>query len=129
MIEKVKGRLVALGYTFKDGDELILNFSIQKVVSTIKNECNVSDVPDGLESIAIDMAAGEFLLTKKTYSPDDLAGLDLEMVVKQIQTGDTNITFALGAGSSTPEQRFDTFVNYLLNYGWDQFSVYRKIKW
>lgn len=129
MIEKVKERLAALGYTFKDGDEMLLNFSIQKVTSTIKNDCNVPEVPNGLESIAVDMAVGEFLFAKKTYSPNDIIGLDLEAAVKQIQTGDTNVTFALGAGSSTPEQRFDTFVKYLLNYGRDQFSVYRKIKW
>ena len=129
MIEKVKERLKSLGYTFKDGDEILLNFAIQKVTSTIKNDCNVPEVPDGLESIAIDMAVGDFLFAKKTYSPNDIAGLDLEAAVKQIQTGDTNVTFALGAGSSTPEQRFDIFVNYLLNYGRDQFSVYRKIKW
>lgn len=129
MIEKVKERLAALGYTFKDGDEMLLNFAIQKVTSTIKNDCNVPEVPGGLESMAIDMAAGEFLFAKKTYSPNDITGLDLEAAVKQIQTGDTNVTFALGAGSSTPEQRFDAFVNYLLNYGRDQFSVYRKIKW
>lgn len=129
MIEKVKERLAALGYKFKDGDEMLLNFAIQKVMSTIKNDCNVPEVPGGLESIAIDMAVGEFLFAKKTYSPNDITGLDLEAAVKQIQTGDTNVTFALGAGSSTPEQRFDTFVNYLLNYGRDQFSVYRKIKW
>ena len=129
MIEQIKERLESFGYTFKDGDEMLLNFSIQKAASTIKNDCNVPEVPDGLESIAIDMAVGEFLFAKKTYSPNDIAGLDLETAVKQIQTGDTNITFALGAGSSTPEQRFDTFVNYLLSYGRDQFSVYRKIKW
>lgn len=129
MNEKVKERLASFGYEFKEGDEVILNFVIQKVTSTIKNECNVPDVPDGLEAIAIDMAAGEFLLTKKTYSPGDIAGLDLDMAVKQIQTGDTNTTFAVGEGSATPEQRLDAFVNYLLGYGKEQFSCFRRFRW
>lgn len=129
MNEKVKERLASFGYEFKESDEVILNFVIQKVISTIKNECNVPDVPDGLETIAIDMAAGEFLLVKKTYSPDDIAGLDLDMAVKQIQTGDTNTTFAVGEGSATPEQRLDAFVNYLLGYGKEQFSCFRRIRW
>lgn len=129
MIEKVKERLAALGYTFKDGDEMLLKFSVQKVTGTIKNDCNVPEVPDDLMNIAIDMAVGEFLFLKKTYSPNDITGLDLEAAVKQIQTGDTNVTFAFGDGSSTPEQRFDVFVRYLLQHGRDQFSVYRKIKW
>ncbi len=86
-------------------------------------------IPDGLVNIAVDMAVGEFLTAKKTFSPDSIAGLDLDMAVKQIQTGDTNTVFATGEGSSTPEQRLNSFLNYLLTYGRDQFSCYRKIRW
>lgn len=129
MLEKVKERLQSFGYTLKDGDEVILNFSIQKVENTIKNDCNVSSIPDGLVNIAIDMAIGEFLTAKKTFSPNDITGLDLDFAVKQIQTGDTNTVFATGEGSLTPEQRLNAFVSYLLTYGRDEFSCYRKIRW
>lgn len=129
MLEKVKERLQSFGYTLKDGDEVILNFSIQKVENTIKNDCNVSSVPDGLVNIAVDMAIGEFLTAKKTFSPNDIAGLDLDFAVKQIQTGDTNTVFATGESSLTPEQRLNAFVSYLLTYGRDEFSCYRKIRW
>lgn len=128
MLEKVKERLQSFGYTLKDGDEVILNFSIQKVENTIKNDCNVSSIPDGLVNIAVDMAIGEFLTAKKT-SPNDIAGLDLDFAVKQIQTGDTNTVFATGESSLTPEQRLNAFVSYLLTYGRDEFSCYRKIRW
>lgn len=129
MLEKVKERLQSFGYTLKDGDEVILNFSIQKVENTIKNDCNVSSIPDGLVNIAIDMAIVEFLTAKKTFSPNDIAGLDLDFAVKQIQTGDTNTVFATGESSLTPEQRLNAFVSYLLTYGRDEFSCYRKIRW
>ena len=129
MLEKVKERLQSFGYTLKDGDEVILNFSIQKVENTIKNDCNVSSIPDGLVNIAVDMAIGEFLTAKKTFSPNDIAGLDLDCAVKQIQTGDTNTVFATGESSLTPEQRLNAFVSYLLTYGRDEFSCYRKIRW
>lgn len=129
MLDMVKERLKSFGYELQEGDEIILNFSIQKVENTIKNDCDVSSVPDGLVNIAIDMAVGEFLTAKKTFSPGSIAGLDLEMAVKQIQTGDTNTVFATGEGSSTPEQRLNTFLNYLLTYGRNEFSCYRKIKW
>ena len=119
----------SFGYTLKDGDEVILNFSIQKVENTIKNDCNVSSIPDGLVNIAVDMAIGEFLTAKKTFSPNDIAGLDLDFAVKQIQTGDTNTVFATGESSLTPEQRLNAFVSYLLTYGRDEFSCYRKIRW
>ena len=129
MLEKVKERLQSFGYTLKDGDEVILNFSIQKVENTIKSDCNVSSIPDGLVNIAVDMAIGEFLTAKKTFSPNDIAGLDLDFAVKQIQTGDTNTVFATGESSLTPEQRLNAFVSYLLTYGRDEFSCYRKIRW
>ena len=60
MLERVKERLESLGYVLKDGDEVILTFSIQKVENTIKNDCNVSSIPGGLENIAIDMAEVSF---------------------------------------------------------------------
>ena len=129
MLEQTKERLKSFGYECKDGDEAILAFSIQKVENTIKNGCNVSSIPDGLMNIAIDMAIGEFLTAKKTFSPDDLAGIDLDFAVKQIQEGDTNTVFAIGDGSLTPEQRLNNFLNYLLTHGRDEFSCYRRIKW
>nr|DAU03860.1 MAG TPA: head to tail adaptor [Caudoviricetes sp.] len=129
MLDMVKERLQSFGYEIQDGDEIILNFSIQKVENTIKNDCNVSSIPDGLVNIAVDMAVGEFLTAKKTFSSDSIAGLDLDFAVKQIQTGDTNTVFATGEGSLTAEQRLNNFLNYLLTYGRDQFSCYRKIKW
>ena len=112
MLERVKERLGSFGYVLKDGDEVILTFSIQKVENTIKNDCNVSSIPDGLANIAIDMAAGEFLTAKKTFSPDDIAGLDLGFAVKQIQEGDTITVFAIGEGTLTSE-----------------FSSYRRFRW
>ena len=129
MLEQVKERLVSFGDVFKDGDEVLLNFSIQKAENTIKNDCNVSAVPDGLINIAVDMAAGEFLTAKKTFSPDDIAGLDLDFAVKQIQEGDTNTVFVTGEGTLTPEQRLSNFLNYLLTHGRDEFSCYRCIRW
>lgn len=129
MLEMVKARLKSFGYELQEGDEFALSFSIQKVENTIKNDCNVSSIPDGLVNIAIDMAIGEFLTAKKTFSPNDITGLDLDFAVKQIQTGDTNTVFATGEGSLTPEQRLSAFISYLLTYGRDEFSCYRKIRW
>ncbi len=129
MLEQAKERLKSFGYLLKDGDEVILTFSIQKVENTIENDCNVSFIPEGLINIAIDMAIGEFLTAKKTFAPDDIAGLDLDYAVKQIQAGDTNTVFATGEGNLTPEQRLNNFLNYLLTHGRDEFSCYRKLRW
>ena len=127
--ESVKERLKSFGYAVKADDEFALTFCVEKVRSTIKNEINWQDVPEGLEHIAVDMAAGEFLLAKKTFAPNDLESLDLEYAVKQIQTGDTNTVFATGEGCLTPEQRLTSFINYLLSYGKAEFNSFRRIRW
>ena len=129
MLEMVKERLKSFGYELQEGDEFALTFSIQKVENTIKNDCNTPSIPDGLVNIAVDMAVGEFLTAKKTFSPDSIAGLDLDMAVKQIQTGDTNTVFATGEGCLTPEQRLTSFINYLLSYGKAEFNSFRRIRW
>lgn len=127
--DAVKDRLKSLGYEVKADDEFALTFCVEKVRSTIKNEINWQDMPEGLEHIAVDMAAGEFLLSKKTFAPNDLVGFDLDYAVKQIQTGDTNTVFATGEGSLTPEQRLTAFINYLLSYGKAEFNSFRRIRW
>ena len=129
MLDMVKERLQSFGYTVQNEDEIILNFCISKVENTIKNDCNVTSIPDGLLNIAVDMAVGEFLTAKKTFSPDSIAELDLDCAVKQIQVGDTNTVFATGDGNMTAEQRLNAFISYLLTYGKSEFACYRKIRW
>lgn len=129
MLERVKERLQSLGYTVKDSDDIAINFAMQKVENTIKNDCNISAIPEGLMNIAIDMVVGEFLMSKKTFAPNDLLNFNLDSAIKQIQEGDTNISFAVGEGSKTDEQRLDGFIDYLLNYGRDEFITYRRFRW
>lgn len=128
-VDTVKERLKSFGYEVKADEEFALTFCVEKVRNTIKNDTNQPDVPEGLESIAVDMAVGEFLLSKKTFAPDDLTNFDLNYAVKQIQTGDTNTVFAVGDANLTPEQRLNTFINYLLSYGKAEFSAYRRLRW
>ena len=129
MLERVKERLQSLGYTVKDSDDMAISFAMQKVENTIKNDCNISAITDGLMNIAIDMVVGEFLMSKKTFAPNDLLNFNLDAAIKQIQEGDTNIFFAVGEGSKTDEQRLDSFIDYLLNYGRDEFTTYRRFRW
>lgn len=129
MLDMVKERLESFGCVLNAGDEALIIFSVQKVENTIKNDCNVLSVPEGLINVAVDMAAGEFLMAKKTFSPDDIAGLNLDFAVKQIQAGDTNTVFATGEASMTPEQRLNNLITHLLTHGREEFSSYRKLRW
>lgn len=128
--DTVKERLKSFGYEVKaDSDGFALTFCIEKVRNTIRNETNQKEVPKGLEYIAVDRVCGEFLLSKKTFAPNDLANFDLDYAVKQIQTGDTNTIFAVGDATMTPEQRLTAFINYLLSYGKVEFNSFRRLRW
>lgn len=120
-------RLESLGYTLKETDAWIIGFTIQKVENAIKAECNVDSIPEGLYEIAIDMVCGEFLFTLK--STGQLTGFDLDVALKSVQAGDTNVTFAVGQGSLSPEQRLDSLLSYLIHPGKGKFVCYRKLKW
>lgn len=127
-IELVLKRLESLGYTIQDGDGWMIGFSTQKVENHIKNSCNTSSIPDGLKFTAVDMICGEFLFALKQTGKLN-ATFNLEAAVKQVQTGDTNVTFAIGDGSQTPEQRLNALLAYLMTNGEGDFVCYRKFKW
>ncbi len=124
-------RLESLGYKLNvnDNDVWLIAFSINEVVSHIKNICNISTIPKELNHIIIERVAGNFLYYKKSSGQSDDLPIDLETAVKTVQTGDTNVTFAIGEGSMTDEQRFDALVSSLLNTGEGELICFRKVKW
>ena len=127
-IELVLKRLESLGYIIQDGDGWMIGFSVQKVENNIKNSCNTTSIPDGLKYTAVDMICGEFLFAlKQTGKLNET--FNLEAAVKQVQAGDTNVSFAIGEGSQTPEQRLNNLLTYLMTKGEGDFVCYRKIRW
>ncbi|MCD7819274.1 MAG: hypothetical protein LUH07_09530 [Lachnospiraceae bacterium] len=58
MLESVEELLEAMGYETQVGDEVLLNFCIGRVTSTIKNDINWQEIPEGLMQIAINMVLG-----------------------------------------------------------------------
>lgn len=127
MRDQVISMLTALGVTGAATDPL-LDILLQNVQQRIKNLSNLSEIPEGLESLAVSMAVGEYLNMKKCSG--QLEGFDLDAAaVKSIQEGDTNITFALGEGSSTPEQRLNSLIDYLINGRIGEIYRYRRLVW
>ena len=129
-IEKILQRLVSFGYKPSEADSWMITFCMQKVENHIKNSCNISEIPDGLIEIEIDRICGEFLFSKKQsgqLNADN--GFDVDMAIKQVQAGDTNVTFAVGEGSETLETKLNALISYLMNFGEGDFVCYRQIKW
>lgn len=129
MRDKAVAMLTALGVAGAADDPLLdiaLN-NVQWRIKNLSNLSNLSEIPEGLESLAVSMAVGEYLNMKKCSG--QLEGFDLDAAVKSIQEGDTNITFALGEGSSTPEQRLNSLIDYLINGRIGEIYRYRRLVW
>ena len=118
--------LAALGVTGA-ADDPLLDIVIRNVQYRVQNETNQSELPEGLVSVAVYMAVGEYLNMKKASG--QLEGFDLDAAIKQIQEGDTNTVFAIGDGSSTPEQRLDALISYLINGRTREFYRFRRFVW
>ena len=127
MRDKAVAMLTALGVAGA-ADDPLLDIALNDVQWRIKNLSNLSEIPEGLESLAVSMAVGEYLNMKKCSG--QLEGFDLDAAaVKSTQEGDTNITFALGEGSSTPEQRLNSLIDYLINGRIGEIYRYRRLVW
>lgn len=124
MIITVKQRLEKIGYEFTESDDFILNFLIEKVETVIKNNCNISVIPEELKPIAVDMVVGYFLKEKKSTAIETILGLDLT-AIQSIREGDTSVTFA----NATPEQKLDKMIDYLIFESEKTLVSYRCMKW
>jgi hypothetical protein len=128
--EDVIKRIGSFGYKVNEtADSWAIEFIVEKTVNSIKNECNIAEIPAGLHYIAVDMVCGEFLMMKKGSGQLDGFEVDLNSAaLKQLQEGDTSITFAVDSIAS-PEQRLDALIYFLTNNGKPQFVTYRRLKW
>lgn len=125
-IQTVLDRLRSFGYAPDDADAFAIGFSIQKVVQEIRNECNVSAVPEGLYPRAVDMACGEFLMFQHAAKKLQLENLDLTGAVSSISLGDTSVQFDT---KSSDEEKLMLFISHLMQEARDEFICYRKLKW
>ena len=126
MKDEVTALLVALGLTVSPDDPL-LGLITNSVTERIKNNINQPEIPEGLHYMAVEMAVGHYLKTKKDSG--QLEGFDLDAAVKSIQEGDTSITFAVGEGGATPEQRLNNLIEHLINGRIREFVRYRRLVW
>lgn len=120
--------LEALGVQVSAGDAL-LGMVIRTVEQKLKNLTNCPEIPEGLGPMAIRMAAGEYLFTRKGMGLLDVETVDLAAAEKSIKEGDTQITYAVGEGSLTPEQRLDNLISAMVGVDMAEIYRYRRLVW
>jgi len=123
MFDDIVKRLALLGYLVLDADKWLVEHLISTVSTTIKNECNIDEIPPGLRYVAIDMVVGEFLRIKKASG--GLEGFDVEHAVSAIKQGDTSLSFALGNDVIT----LDSLITVLIEGHRSQLARFRRILW
>lgn len=125
--EQVVERLKQLGYTAVESDNDQIYFEMIKILNYVKNYCNITDIPEILDYRIIDRICGDFLYYKKNSG--SLEGFNYDAVIKSVKEGDTTITYAVGQGEDTPENRFDSFVKQL-ERGFDKWiAPHRSLRW
>lgn len=127
ILSAVTARLASLGYTVSEDDASALDYHIQKSKITLKVSTNQQEVPEGLFYVWVDMAAGEFLMDKK--SAGALSGLyDFSAPAKSISEGDTSVTFAV-ADAGSFENQFDAMLAKMINPDMDLILAFRRLVW
>ena len=129
-VENIKDDVIktlkSVGYEVVDTDLFLLEQSIEKVKSYIKNKTNQNKVPEGLKYIWVDRSTGEFLYFKKSLNQLELKGLDFDRVAKEISEGDTKVVFE---DTKSVGDKFEVYMTYLMTRGEDELLRYRRIVW
>ena len=125
--EQVISRLKMLGYTATVEDNNHLDYELNKTINYVMNYCNITTIPEILNPRIIDRICADFLYYKKNSG--SLEGFNYDSVIKSIKEGDTTLTYAVGQGEDTPENRFDSFVKQL-ERGFDKWiTPHRRLRW
>ena len=126
LTESVLKRLDSFGCIPTENDAFTIGFSMQKVENSIKNDCNVSEIPEGLVNIAVDMVCGEVLSVKYRTGSLELSSLDLDGAIASVTVGGASVSFV---NNTSDAGKFDVLISLLANNGRGEFACYRSIKW
>lgn len=124
MIDQVKERLQSLGYNVLDGDEYGIHFAIKSSEQYIKHFCNICEVPTCLEHVLIDMASGDFLMSKQSIG--QLSSMQIEPIVKRLTDGDTTVEYNV---TIDREATFNAFLDKMIHGHDSELMAHRCLRW
>lgn len=109
----------ATGYAALPADDALLTYLLQSEERAVLDDCNLAVLPEALDTVVEERAAGRFLQMRKAdvLSADDLA------VVSRIEEGDTTVEFE----GTSAESRLDGVITSWLRER--DLACYRKLRW
>ena len=120
-------RLDSFGYEAKEEDAFVIGYSVQRVENNIKNDCNITEIPEGLTNTAIDMACGEILDTLYRTGKLDVGSIALDGAIASVSLGDATVSFDNTATDNSGT--FTALINALKDSGRGDFACYRTVRW
>ncbi len=112
MEEKLETLKTLLGI-LEEGQEPLLEFALRDAEETVKNYCNLEEIPKGLEHTIIRMAMD-------MYRNEQFGDNTVPMTVKSISEGDTSTSFGTVESSG--------YAQTLLKNYQKQLNRYRKVE-
>lgn len=113
-IERLTERLSDMGFEVEENKADLLKGAIQRAEQTIMNYCNCESVPEELEFVALDMAAGEYLLAAECKGKDSRD-------VKSLSEGDMSVTF--------DDEGVESIIDNLFKRGREEMISFRRVRW
>jgi len=127
MTERLISRLELLGVPVPDEDIPRLAAALEEAEAEALAGTGLDKLPEELSTAIVNAAAGRYLFYKK--STGSLEGFDLAAAVKQVSEGDASVTYAIGDGSLTPEQRLDALIGQLSSLPESLLVKWRRLRW
>lgn len=126
--EGVISRLTGLGYA-PDVSDPAIGYDVQRAADYIRIATNRSDVPEELERVWIDLAAGYYLADRRAAGQEGAQNSD-GAPVKRITEGDVTVEFAGESdGVLTPDARLEKLIDSLTHPPREVFIRYRRLAW
>lgn len=125
----VVNRLEQLGYIVLAEDQNAIEYTIADAESYVKLFCNITTVPESLHYKLVNRVCGVFLMFKKNMGLLNQTNFNFEKAEKSIKLGDTSVTYAIGEGDMTPEQRFDEAIKALMRDFDKNLVLFRRLVW
>ena len=115
-----------IGYPVAE-EESLVDTLLEITESSIKNQCNISEIPTELDYVVIMRTCGAFLRLKSATS-DLSSTFNISAAYKKIVEGD--VTVELSAPDSvSPQKLVLDYIKALEEYGKREIVAFRKFRW